>query len=173
MKKLYYLRHGLSEMNVAGLFAGTTETNLTDDGKQKALQAGIDAKGIQIDKIICSPQSRALETAKLFIKGAGLDPDILTIDERLKERDFGSLEGTPWSKELSSNLLDDNLPEGVETWSHLTYRAESLLNEIKKNKEENILLVGHGSIGRAIRKIIITNSDLNDHLKNSKIVRWI
>lgn len=160
-------------MNVAGLFAGTSETNLTSDGKQKALQAGMNAKALNIDIIICSPQSRAIETANLFIKGAELNPKILTIDERLKERDFGSLEGTPWTKEISSNLLDENLPDGVESWSHLSARAKSLLDDIKKINDKNILLVGHGSIGRALRKIILIDSDINDHMRNTEIIRFI
>ena len=51
MKRLYFIRHGQSEFNVAQKFAGRTDTILTTNGQKGALQAGKDNKGIAIDII--------------------------------------------------------------------------------------------------------------------------
>ena len=126
MKRLYYIRHGQSEMNVLSLFAGRTDTPLTKEGRDGALQAGRNNKGIDIDVIIASPLSRAHDTARLFAEGAGLPEDIIQINELLLERDFGSLENTRWTAEVSRNLFNDNLPDGVETWDVMIARARQL-----------------------------------------------
>lgn len=173
MKRLYFLRHGLSELNVAGLFAGSTDTPLTKEGRQKALEAGQKAKGTDIDLIISSPLSRALETAKLFCQGAGIDPKIIITNELLVERSFGSLEKTPWSQELSASLMDDNLPEGVEKWSDVRARGKKLLDEIENLNKDNILLVGHGAIGRSIRTFVKPEVNFREGILNSELERWV
>lgn len=170
MKKLYYLRHGLSELNLAGLFAGSTDTPLTEDGKQQALIAGQEAKHLKIDRIISSPLSRALETAKQFAKGARLSEDIIETENLLRERNFGSLEQTPWSHEVSSSLLNDNLPEGVEKWDDLVDRAKQVIEKVKQMPEEDILLVGHGATGRAIKFALDPNSDWKTGIPNAELV---
>lgn len=173
MKRLYYIRHGLSELNLQGLFAGHTDTPLTDEGRRQALQAGKDNKDLSIDMIICSPLQRAKDTARLFAEGAGLDPSIIQLNDLLLERNFGSLEVTPWSRELSVTLLDDNLPEGVEPWSSLLQRARQLVDYASQLPAENILLVGHGAIGRSIRKVIDPHTDIHAVIPNAELVRWI
>ena len=40
MKKLFYVRHGQTVMNVQGLLAGQIETPLTDEGRAQAEAAG-------------------------------------------------------------------------------------------------------------------------------------
>ncbi|MCA9329747.1 phosphoglycerate mutase family protein [Candidatus Saccharibacteria bacterium] len=174
MKRLYYIRHGLSEMNVASVFAGRTDTPLTTEGQQEALQEGRANIGIAIDLIIASPLSRAHDTAKLFAEGAQLPTELIELNELLLERDFGILEGSPWSP-ANSQGLDTNqpLPKGVEPWDVLRSRAQQLIDHIQRLPVDNILLVGHGSIGRAIRNIIDPKADIHAHIPNSKLIRWI
>lgn len=173
MKRLYFIRHGLSEMNVKGLFAGSTDTPLTDTGKQGATKAGTDNRGIAIDLIIASPLSRTQETARLFAQGAGLSTDIIESNTLLTERDFGVLEDTPWSPGISYNLINDDLPEGVEPWDTMVKRARQLLDYIEKLPVDNVLLVGHGSIGRAIRSLVEPDADMHAGIPNTELVRWV
>lgn len=173
MKRLYYLRHGLSELNVAGKFAGLTNTPLTPAGKRGAHQAGKDNRGIAIDIIVASPLSRAHETAKLFASGAGLTQEIIITNPLLVERNFGSLELTTWTADKSHNLMNDNLPEGVEPWDDMVARAQELLDYAEKLSADSILLVGHGGIGRALRSIVQPDTDIHQGIPNSELVRWI
>ncbi len=64
MKHLYFCRHGLSVLNKEGKWAGSTETPLTVEGRTQAKLAGKAAQNLKIDYIICSPLSRAHDTAK-------------------------------------------------------------------------------------------------------------
>lgn len=173
MKRLYYIRHGLSEMNVLSVFAGRTDTPLTEEGRRGALQAGKENHGIEIDIIIASPLSRAHQTAQLFAEGAGLPLEIIQTSDLLLERDFGSLENTPWTAEVSRNLFNDNLPEGVETWDTMLARAQQLLDYVNKLPVDNVLLVGHGGIGRALRSLVEPEADTHAGIPNSELVRWI
>ena len=173
MKRLYYLRHGLSHMNKLGVYAGHTDTPLAEEGKQGALEEGKKHKDLQIDIILASPLSRAHETAKLFAQGAGLPESMIQTDELLFERNFGVLENTPWSPEVSKGLVNDNLPEGVERWDDMIARAHKILEQIEHLPVDNVLLVAHGSIGRAIRSILNPEADINAHIPNTELVRWI
>jgi broad specificity phosphatase PhoE len=161
-------------MNVQGLFAGRTDTPLTEKGRNQALAAGAAVKGIEIDLIIASPLVRASETARLFTTGADLPLELIEYSDLLLERNFGSLEGTEYSRAKSASLSDDtNLPPGVEPWSDLLKRARQLLDYLESCEEKNVLLVGHGSIGRALRYEIDKTSDIHAGIPNAELVRWI
>src|SRR5690606_2527197 len=66
MKKLYFIRHGLSVMNRQGVFSGSIDTPLTDEGRKQAKRAGKLARDFGIDYIVSSPLARALETAQII-----------------------------------------------------------------------------------------------------------
>lgn len=173
MKRLYYLRHGQSVLNVQGLYAGTLDTPLTKVGKEQALAAGQGAKELDIDLILCSPRSRARQTAELFAEGAGLPASMIQINELLTERDFGVLEGTPYSPEVSHSLMNEDLPEGVESWDSMIVRSRALLDYIEALPVDNIVLVAHGANGRAIRSLVEPTADIHAGIPNSELVRWI
>ena len=64
--KLLFIRHGESEANLRGVFAGgDDDTPLTDIGRGQAIKAGRSIFGEKIDAIISSPLSRTKETAQL------------------------------------------------------------------------------------------------------------
>ena len=98
---------------------------------------------------------------------------MIQTDELLLERNFGVLENTPWSPEVSKSLLNDNLPDGVEPWDNMVKRARAILEQIERLPVDNVLLVAHGSIGRAIRSILNPEADINAHIPNTELVRWI
>ncbi len=173
MKRLYYLRHGQSVLNTKARFAGLTNTRLTKVGEEQAKTAGQKAKGISIDIIICSPLLRTKETARLFAEGAGLNPSLIKTNALLVERDFGSLEKTKWTAGRSHTLVNDDLPEGVEPWDHMVKRGQELIDFVSDLPVDNVLLVGHGSIGRAIRSIVEPSADIHAGIPNAELVRWI
>ncbi len=160
-------------MNVKARFAGRTNSRLTGMGEAQARLAGEKARNISFDVIICSPLLRAKETARLFAEGAKLNPAIIRANPLLVERDFGSLEKTQWIAGLSHSLIDSNLPEGVEPWSDMVQRAKELLAFVESLPVDNVLLVGHGSIGRAIRSVVEPTADVHAGIPNAELVRWI
>lgn len=67
MKKLYLLRHGQTEFNVKKLVQGRCDSPLTDLGRQQAAKAAawLKARDVTPDKVVSSPLSRAMATARL------------------------------------------------------------------------------------------------------------
>lgn len=98
------------------------------------------------------------------------------MDNRLKERKMGIYEGVTfkcvnWEKfwDYDSELEYQNL----ETMKSVYERVKDLLEELKKNKqEENILIVTHGGVARAIYWYFNgINNSLMD-FKNCKIYKY-
>lgn len=169
MKKLYFVRHGQSEMNVAQRFAGSTDTPLTELGRQQAKDAGKIAQDLGLDLIISSPSSRALETAQIIAKEIGYPVEAIQTSKLLMEQDYGTLEGQKWGPGL------DFEEHGVEPMHKVVERAELALDWINNHEADHILVVSHGSFGRALRSLVNSKYTLDHHegLNNAEIVSWI
>ncbi|HEX9153381.1 MAG TPA: histidine phosphatase family protein [Candidatus Saccharimonadales bacterium] len=106
----YFSRHSESEANRLGLFAGQDNPPLTDLGRRQALRAGRLLRrsgGVVLGTIFASPLDRVRETA-LIIAGTTEHETEIVLDERLMERNLGSLAGTPKADfEQNCHLLDD------------------------------------------------------------------
>jgi broad specificity phosphatase PhoE len=150
MKRLYFTRHGLSEMNKAGLWSGSIDTPLAPEGKAAAQKAAQDAKGLNIDYILSSPYVRAYETAKIIAEEIDYPVHKIERNSLLIERNFGELEGTTWRIDINIDGFAD-----VETVDSLMERARLALRHIEAIPDaHNILVVSHGSFGRALRSQI-------------------
>jgi uncharacterized phosphatase len=169
MKHLYFARHGLSELNVKGLFAGVTDTPLTAEGRKQAKIAGKKAKSLPIEAIASSPLSRALETAQIIAKEVGISPQAIHVNKLLLERDFGSLEGQPWSPDLNLDGFSD-----LETVDSLMERAKLALEWLHTFEEDNVLVVSHGAFGRALRSLLRDDYPFSRRapLANAEILHW-
>lgn len=170
MRKLYFVRHGLSKWNKAGLIAGSSDTPLTWTGKRQAKSAGKKAKDYNIDYIVSSPSKRALKTAKIIARQIGYPLNKIHVNGLLMERDFGPMEGKPWSPDLDLDGMSD-----VETEDSVLKRAELALEWIKTLGAHNILVVSHGTLGRALRSLVNPNYTMNDHgkLDNAELYEWL
>ena len=93
MSKLYFVRHGESEWNVADKICGRTDIPLTKRGHEQAEKTGkkIVAEGIKADEILYSPLLRAADTAKHISGMTGIPAHM---EPRLIEQNFGIWEGT-------------------------------------------------------------------------------
>lgn len=83
--KIYLVRHGEVDHNLYGLYNREDE-DLNEKGIKQAEELKESIKNIEYDFIISSPLSRARHTANIENKN-------IVIDDRLKERDPGSLSG--------------------------------------------------------------------------------
>jgi probable phosphoglycerate mutase len=165
VKRLYYVRHGETVLNVSGHWAGQIETPLTDTGIKQVKTTGknLRAKSLKIDLIICSPLSRAYDSAKLIAQEIGCPIDKIQKNKLFIERSFGNMEGQSWDKFMETKTLkdmDDTI--GAETVADLHARAEEAFSYLKSLKEDNILVVSHGSFGRALMRVI---NNLPHHLE--------
>ena len=166
------MRHGLSELNIKGLYAGSTDSSLVDEGREQARQAGQTAKSLSIDLIVSSPLSRALETAQIVAKEIGYTPEKIVIDNRITERYFGRLEAQPYAKTHTDEF---RLKHGAETQESLLKRTEQFLEWLEAQPADNILVVSHGSTGRALRSLVKEDFPFSHphQLGNAKLYQWL
>lgn len=147
--KVFFVRHGESEANTKGMFAGQRENSpLTEKGREQAKQAALDLlnKKIKPQRVIVSPLIRAYETAQIIIRNANLQDVKIIVEERVAEYDMGSFTGTPYRKITSAELI---AAENAEDPQKFMDRVHNLLEEII-NANEIILIVSHAGVGRII-----------------------
>jgi probable phosphoglycerate mutase len=87
MSIIWLIRHGETAWSRVGRHTGRTDVPLTEAGEQNAAKLRPDIARISPGLVLCSPLSRARDTARQ----AGLAPDHLTPD--LLEWDYGAWEG--------------------------------------------------------------------------------
>ena len=88
--KVYLVRYGEVNHNLYKLYNREDEY-LNETGIKQAEELREKIKNIEYDFIISSPLSRARQTADII----NVDNKNIVIDDRLKERDPGSLSGQP------------------------------------------------------------------------------
>lgn len=173
--KIYLARHGQTQWNVDNKITGVTDIPLTQEGIEQAKQLAEVAKDYQIDVIIASPLMRARDTAQYVADVKNLP---VHIDERLKEQNFGTFEGTDSRSEAFIKHKKDiavRFPNG-ESAVQVMHRVYSLIDEVKeKYAGKNVLFVCHGGICRAARTYFVdmTGDEYSDYSpKNASITEY-
>ena len=89
---LYFARHGQTNWNRIRRWQSRTDNPLNPTGRRqaRALSLLIKSRGIVFKRVVCSPLSRARETAEILMDGYD---SALEIDSRLMELDLGEFEG--------------------------------------------------------------------------------
>jgi uncharacterized phosphatase len=153
MKTIYFVRHGESEANAAGIAAGGgMDVGLTDDGRYQAKKVGQDLKKKKVDLIVSSPMKRAVESANIIAQEIGYDPAKIVTNALFTERHLGDLTGK--KNELVKQYYDaGTLPPSVEKTEALHARIVQGLEWLKSLNINTIVLVSHGGPGRMIRTI--------------------
>jgi len=93
--KLVLCRHGQSDWNLKNLFTGWTDVDLTEQGRQEAIDAGLllDTLGYKFDIAYTSVLKRAVRTLWHIQDQMDLMWIPVVRDWRLNERHYGSLQG--------------------------------------------------------------------------------
>jgi len=155
--RLYLMRHAVSEGNEKGLFQGKLDFPLSERGIKQSHEAALFLKDrFEFERVISSPQKRALQTARIVAEVLNLP---LEVDDRIKEISYGVMEGLPHGEvkkwEIYPKWLEnpvENPIEGVENFEKLEERLLSFLDNLEG---ENILIVTHGGIVRALTCLVI------------------
>lgn len=170
MKHLYFMRHGLSVMNKQGVFSGSNDTPLDAEGVKQCQNAAKTIAKLYIDEIVSSPMKRALDSAKIIAEEINFPNNKIIISDLLVERSFGPLEGTEYTRQ--HNLDEIN---GVEHSSSLIDRAEQILKLINSLEADNVLVVSHGAMGRALKHVIDPTIDYQHipSFNNAEVIKLI
>ena len=152
-RKLYFIRHGLTQGNIEKRYIGWSNPPLCDIGKNHLYEIKDLPK---VEKVYVSPLRRCIETMNI------LYPDIpYQIIEELKECHFGDFENKNY-KELTNNLayqewIDSGgmigFPRG-ENPDEFRQRIKKGISIVKEDSEKNRVATGviiaHGGVYRSI-----------------------
>ncbi|MBE6019549.1 MAG: histidine phosphatase family protein [Clostridiales bacterium] len=144
---IYVVRHGETEWNAIDKVLGRTDIPLNAKGIEQARKLADSLKDLKIDVFLCSPLSRARQTADAISDVTGIRYDI---DDRLIEQDFGRFEGVDrfdCGYQEAKREYFVRYPGG-ESYFDMAARVFPLIKELEG---VNALLVTHGGICRIIR----------------------
>lgn len=147
----WFLRHGETDYNAAGLSQGALDTSLNATGRAQAAVAGPMLAGQGITTIICSPMQRTRQTASIVNEFLNLP---VTFEPRLREVVFGGMEGKPLYPWFSEWLEGLNTPEGAESFAEVLSRVEEAMERVLTATPGPLLIVAHGGIFRAMRDLM-------------------
>lgn len=154
---IYIVRHGQSLGNLKGGFAGHTDYPLSELGHKQARITADFLKSEQIDAVISSPLSRAVQTAEPIAQDRGLD--IIT-NEGFIEMNFGEWEGmaieeveekydgafTVWKTQMYKTVC----PGGESTIECYNRAIKALESTAKQYEEKNVCITTHGAVIRCL-----------------------
>ncbi len=151
---IYLTRHGQTDENKGKLMQGRRDIPLNDTGRNQAKEAALKLGHIDFDAVYASTLDRAVETASII---SALPRDRIIQDERIIETDFGVYEGMGYYSMGVKMSLYWMLPEifkapkSVESIESMVDRSRAFIDDLKKKDYENVLIVCHGGIIRALR----------------------
>lgn len=155
--KLYLMRHGETDGNKARVLQGRLDNPLNENGKEQAIRAGEQLKGIAFDAYFVSPLTRAMQTAELV---TGRNRSEFIPEERIIEISFGRKEGRTL-EELGPDFQkfflepENYMPiEGAESFQSLIGRVSDFLEELKTKPYTNVLAVSHGAAIHAMLLVV-------------------
>lgn len=172
--KIYLVRHGEVNHNLYGLYNREDE-DLNETGIKQAEELRENIKNIKYDFIIVSPLSRAKHTANII----NIENKNIVIDDRLKERDPGSLSGQPLevtNREEYWNYYTTIQYGTSENIKKFFNRVYNFLDELKTKNYKNVLIVAHSGVSKAFSGYFNGIDDgklfLNRGLKNCQIKEY-
>lgn len=115
MKKLVLLRHGESTLNLEKRFTGWTDVELTEKGKQEAIQAGniLKKEGYHFDIAFTSFLKRASETLRYVVKQLEDNSMEIQTSWKLNERHYGVVQG-----KYKQEVIETYGKEQIWNWKH-------------------------------------------------------
>lgn len=149
MKNIYFVRHGESEGNQAGLYQ-SSETDLSEKGHLQAKLIADRFDNIEVETIISSDYIRAKQTAKYISEVAGKD---IIKSQLFRERKRPSIQENQSKaipeliaidKEIELNWeVTDYRYSDEENFTDLRQRSKECFEFLENMTEDNIVVVTH------------------------------
>jgi broad specificity phosphatase PhoE/GNAT superfamily N-acetyltransferase len=141
---IVYETHGTTVDNENGTATGWLPGRLSEVGRVNAAALGRRRRDDGVDLVISSDLDRALETCRIAFDGSGIE---VRTDRRLRECDYGELNGAPVDVVHAERLarVDEPYPGG-QSYREVTAGLRELLGELLREHDgARIVLVGHAA----------------------------
>ncbi|HEY8548952.1 MAG TPA: histidine phosphatase family protein [Vicinamibacterales bacterium] len=148
--RLYLIRHGATTLTAEDRFAGSTDVELSDEGRHQAERLSERLADHRIAAVYSSPMRRCLDTARAIARPHGLQ---CIVRDALREIDHGRWEGLRRS-EVEARFAEEYAaweadpftfaPEGGESGLLVLARALPVIREIVlAHPDQNVAVVSH------------------------------
>lgn len=151
--RLWLVRHGETEANVAGLYSGHAPTPLTERGIAQAQTLGTLLRNLPVDNVLCSELERARHTTQLIL--AEREVPVRNMPE-LNEMFFGDWEmrhHRDLAREDAENYAvwcndwQNATPTNGEGFQTFSQRVERFIAQLADYKAcQNLLVVSHQGV---------------------------
>lgn len=163
VRRLYFVRHGETDWNVAGRLQGRRDVPLNALGRIQAAEVGRVLHQL-VDRTdalayVSSPLSRAVDTMRILRTTLDLRASAFASDIRFAEISFGQWEGQTWPElrrrdhaGVRKRDLDpwNFVPPGGENYVQLCRRVSDAMGEIAGDA----VVVTHGGVIRAALHVL-------------------
>ncbi|MGA4503426.1 adenosylcobalamin/alpha-ribazole phosphatase [Citrobacter portucalensis] len=151
--RLWLVRHGETEANVAGLYSGHAPTPLTERGIAQAQTLGTLLRNVPVDNVLCSELERARHTTQLILGDREIP--VRNMPE-LNEMFFGDWEmrhHRDLAREDAENYAvwcndwQNATPTNGEGFQAFSQRVERFIAQLADYKTcQNLLVVSHQGV---------------------------
>ena len=176
--ELWFIRHGETDWNRERRIQGQTDIPLNSKGHAQAGAIAQKLKRLHNNlegfELHVSPLHRTRQTMQYILDDFSLGWHDVKTDDRLKELNFGVLEGSTWP-ELNARGIDPEKdaagyhafcpPEG-ESYADATVRVANWLGSLTRPS----IVVAHGGISRIVRGLVL-DLPVQD-IPNQKNPQW-
>ena len=156
--KLYVIRHGQSETNLARKFTGWCQVPLTQQGVEDAVKIRPVLENIKFDRIFSSDLIRAMQTAEAALPGCSYETLPM-----IREIKMGTLEMMPIDAavQLIAEKKVGSVGYGVfggEDFLPFRERIAGFLDMVKGLDCENVVAFAHGGLLTTMLSIVLDRS---------------
>jgi len=166
--KIFFCRHGETDWNLAHKLQGLTDIPLNNAGREQAQCIAEALKPKQLAAVWTSPLLRARDTAAAVASAVGLE---LRVDERLRERNLGVMEGRTGQQVEAEfpavwaawKALEALPPEGeAEPEAEVVQRVEAAMFDIAATYPgRTVAMVAHGAVLRCLCRKTFGNASIS------------
>ncbi|HEU5313027.1 MAG TPA: histidine phosphatase family protein [Candidatus Udaeobacter sp.] len=160
--RVFMVRHGATVMSAEDRFAGVTDVELSDEGREQARRLAERLSDEKITAVYASPLGRTVETARILAAPHNLP--VQTCDG-FREISHGHWEG------MKRREVEEKFPEEMAEWEKdpytfapvggesglaVTARAlPALIDLVRAHPGENILVVSHKATIRLLLSLLL------------------
>lgn len=174
MTRFLFIRHGQSQANIEGFFAGHTDVPLTEKGMRQAeLTAAYVTGKYSVDRVYASDLKRAYTTGQAVAKRIGVP---CQAEVRLREVFAGEWEGVSFDElpnrpayQVWMNNIGEAVCDGGESIAQLQHRVFEAIRQIaEENPEQTVVIATHATPIRTLQ-CLAEGKDLS-YMKN---IPWV
>jgi broad specificity phosphatase PhoE len=152
--EIVYETHSISVDNERGVATGWLDGELSERGRELALELGARRRDDGIAAVYCSDLGRAVETTEIAFAGSGIP---MHRDPRLRECNYGDWNGEPVARIEAERARRIDLPyPGGESYRDCIGRTREFLDDLPRELDgKRVLVIGHAATRWSLEHLLV------------------